>query len=205
MGKDSPIDRRIVRTKKLICDALVTLIEEKGFDALSVKDITTRANINRGTFYLHYKDKFELLDKTMDDAINGFESVFLQSKSLRFADFVNTDEPISFTQEIFEYIKENEALMRVMFSMGGSGAFQTKFRKMMENNLQSGFFGGLRVENFLVPHEYLVSYTLHANFGVIQSWLNIGCQESPKEMAKILSRIHLDGPFRSSGSDLSNM
>ena len=202
MSEVPSVDRRIIRTKNTIRDALITLIEEKGFEVLSVKDITTRANINRGTFYLHYADKFELLDKTVDGAINGFESVFLQSKSLRFADFINTDEPISITQEIFEYIKENEALMRVIFGLGG--VFQRKFRKMMENTLQSGFYGGLRSENFLVPQEYLISYALHANLGVIKSWLNTGCKESPKEMAKILSLLHLDGPFRASGSDLTN-
>jgi AcrR family transcriptional regulator len=203
--RESPsVDRRIIRTKNAIRDALVTLIEEKGLYALSVKDITTRANINRGTFYLHYKDKFELLEKAMNDIISGFESIFLQSKSLRFADFINTDEPVPITQEIFEYIKENEALIRVIFGLAGGGAFQRKLRKMMENTLQSGFYGGLRAENFLVPREYLISYTLHAHLGVIQSWLNTGCKESPKEMAKILSRITLDGPLRSSGFDLSN-
>jgi len=56
---NSSEDRRIARTKAAIREALVALIEEKGFDALTVKDIATRANINRGTFYLHYKDKFD--------------------------------------------------------------------------------------------------------------------------------------------------
>ncbi|MBI9043502.1 MAG: TetR/AcrR family transcriptional regulator [Anaerolineaceae bacterium] len=204
MGEKSGIDRRVVRTKILIRDALVALIEEKGFEALYVKDITARADINRGTFYLHYKDKFELLEKTMDDIIIDFEKIFLQSKSLRLADFTSQDEPIPITQEIFEYIKENEALMHVIFGLAGGVAFHMKFRKMVENTLKLGFLGGLRAENFLVPREYLISYILHAHLGVVQSWLNTGCKESPKEMAMILSGLSMNGPIRSTGIDLNN-
>ncbi len=53
MTPEKPMDRRIARTKTAIREALVALIEEKGFDAILVSDIAERANINRGTFYLH--------------------------------------------------------------------------------------------------------------------------------------------------------
>ncbi len=49
-------DLRVLRTRKTIKEAFVELMEEKGFDAITVKDITTRAGINRGTFYAHYQD-----------------------------------------------------------------------------------------------------------------------------------------------------
>jgi len=65
--KDRKEDRRVIRTKQVILEALVTLIEEKGIDAVTVKDITRKANINRGTFYLHYQDKTDLLEKTVGD------------------------------------------------------------------------------------------------------------------------------------------
>ena len=72
MGEGSSIDRRIIRARNATRNVLVTLIKDEGFDALSVKDITTRAIINRGTFYLHFIDEFELLIKTMDRIINIF-------------------------------------------------------------------------------------------------------------------------------------
>ena len=55
--KDRKEDRRVIRTKQVILEALVTLIEEKGIDAVTVKDITRKANINRGTFTFHYRIK----------------------------------------------------------------------------------------------------------------------------------------------------
>jgi AcrR family transcriptional regulator len=193
------IDRRIVRTKILIREALVKLIEEKGFEALSVKEIAALANINRGTFYLHYKDKYELLEQTLDEVIQDVRKIFVRLKSLRFADFVDQNQPMPITVEIFEYLKENEALMRVMFRLGGGITFQEKFIKVVEDTLKLGFLGGVKSENFMVPREYLMSYILHAHFGVIQSWLESGCKESPKEMARILSKLSLDGPLRAAG------
>lgn len=56
------VDRRIARTRKLIRDALVSLLAEKNFEAISVQDIAERATVNRATFYAHYTDKFALLD-----------------------------------------------------------------------------------------------------------------------------------------------
>ena len=61
--RDINKDLRVIRTKESIQDALVELIEEKGFEAITVKDITTRAKINRGTFYSHYQDKYDLIAK----------------------------------------------------------------------------------------------------------------------------------------------
>lgn len=56
-------DPRVMRTKNLIIDAFLTLIKEKDFNAISIKDITERATINRATFYRHFSDKYVLLEK----------------------------------------------------------------------------------------------------------------------------------------------
>jgi AcrR family transcriptional regulator len=56
------VDPRITRTRKLIRDALTSLLAEKGFESISVQDIAERATVNRATFYAHYSDKFALLD-----------------------------------------------------------------------------------------------------------------------------------------------
>ena len=55
-------DRRISRTRQLLRQAFMDLVREKGFAAVSIQDVAERANVNRGTFYIHYTDKYELLD-----------------------------------------------------------------------------------------------------------------------------------------------
>ncbi len=55
-------DRRVARTRQAIQEAFRTVADEKGFAAMSVQDIAARANVNRGTFYAHYTDKYALYD-----------------------------------------------------------------------------------------------------------------------------------------------
>ena len=62
-------DRRIRRTKRLLRQALAEIMNEKEFKDITVKEITDRADLNRGTFYLHYEDKFALLDALIDEAL----------------------------------------------------------------------------------------------------------------------------------------
>jgi AcrR family transcriptional regulator len=75
MKENKPTDRRIVRTKRLIRDALTELMEEKGFEGLTVRDLTEKADINRGTFYLHYQDKYDLLEKSEAEILTEIEKI----------------------------------------------------------------------------------------------------------------------------------
>jgi AcrR family transcriptional regulator len=199
MNEEASLDRRITRTKVAIRAALVALIEEKGFEALSVSNITKRADINRGTFYLHYKDKFDLLEQTEADIIRDFEEIILRANALNFADFNSVDKPLPVVVVLFEYLKENAALMHAILGLKGGIAFQTRLRQTVEKNLKLGFLAGIKAENFLVKSEYLISYALSAHFGVIQTWLQKGCMESPHEMAIVLSKLSLYGPLRMTG------
>lgn len=56
------VDPRVKRTRKLLRDALVSLLAEKSFQSISVQDIAERATLNRATFYAHFEDKYALMD-----------------------------------------------------------------------------------------------------------------------------------------------
>ena len=58
---DKKTDLRIIKTKKVLFDALISLLEEMPFEEIKISDICDRALINRSTFYSHYQDKYELL------------------------------------------------------------------------------------------------------------------------------------------------
>jgi len=197
--RNKTADRRIVRTQLAIRDALVTLIKEKGFDALTVRDIVERANINRGTFYLHYNDKFDLLEQTETEILSELQQIFLRANSLHAIDSNIADQIQGLIITLFEYVKEHANLMHAFLGLQGNYSFIARLRSMAEQNLKLGDLLGFNVENFLVPREYLLSYVLHANLGVLQAWLADGCKESPQEMALILFRLSFDGPMRSAG------
>ncbi|MBM7645916.1 AcrR family transcriptional regulator [Scopulibacillus daqui] len=193
--QESYIDLRIARTKSAIRDALTKLIEEKGFESLTVKDITTRAGINRGTFYLHYRDKYDLLKKCQKEIMDDISKI-VQKGFLR--DIVSKNSatiPFHFSVSIFEYLDKHGDFMKALLGPKGDLSFHNMWKSVFENNLNNF----IKRENLLVPEEYLISYIASAHLGVIQQWLHNGRKESPKEMAKILSSINLNGPIVAAG------
>ena len=68
-------DRRIRRTQKMLKDSLIELMTERDFKNISVKDITERADLNRGTFYNHYTDTYDLLQKMESDVLADFQDM----------------------------------------------------------------------------------------------------------------------------------
>jgi hypothetical protein len=75
-------------------------------------------------------------------------------------------------------------------------AFKPKLEKILEENLfTAGFFANVKAEDIRVPVEYLITYVVSANVGVIQTWLQKGCLEPPREMARILFKLTFSGPL----------
>ena len=201
--KNKTIDRRIVRTRLAIRDALVALIKEKGFDALTVSDIVDRANINRGTFYLHYKDKFDLLEQTETEILKDIQQIFLQVNSLQAGDSNIAEQLQRLVIMMLEYVKEHADLMHAFLGLQGNYSFIIRIRSLMDQNLKIGALMGLKADNFLVPREYLLSYIIHAHLGVLQAWFVTGCKESPQEMTRILFQLSFEGPLRAAGLDIN--
>lgn len=203
MKAKQTVDRRIARTRLAIREALVGLIKEKGFDALTVRDIVLLANINRGTFYLHYKDKFDLLEKTETEILNEIYQIFIKTSSIGFdADHV-TDQLQELIISLLVYVKDHAELMHAILGLQGDYSLVKRFRVMLDQNLKLGVLSGFKEENFLVPKEYLIAYIIQAHLGVLQSWLGSGCQEPPAEIARILFQLSFNGPMRAAGFGLN--
>ncbi len=66
--EEEKLDPRVRRTRQMLDQAFVELLAEKGFDAISVQDVTRQAGVNRATFYAHFQDKFALLDYSIREA-----------------------------------------------------------------------------------------------------------------------------------------
>ncbi|MGG3805237.1 TetR/AcrR family transcriptional regulator [Metabacillus fastidiosus] len=201
--RDTNTDLRVIRTKESIRNALVELIDEKGFEAITVKDITTRAKINRGTFYAHYQDKFDLMTKCEDEIMLDLSRIVKQNFPSVIA-ALETDSPIvtpfSLTVSIFEYLNKNSEFMKAVLGPKGDLSFQTRLKEFMWETL----YGNnpitlIKEENLLVPGQYLASYVGSAHIGVFQQWLNNGRKESPQEIARILSTIMANGPLFAAG------
>lgn len=199
---ENPTDLRVVRTKQAIRSALIALIEEKGFEAISVKDITERATINRGTFYSHYEDKFDLMDKCQEQLLKEMETKIVPNIPKLIEETKQHDAgpmPISVLMPFFEFLRANQSFMKALLGPRGDAAFQVKIKECLHRGLFGPENAVFKAEGLLVPPRYLASYIASAHIGVIQEWLNGGAVEPPEDIARIISGMTIKGPLFAAG------
>lgn len=120
---------RLRRTQKLLREALVELIEERSFDALTVGEITERAMVSRASFYRNYQDKFDLVEQIFAEAMQALFDAISQP---------GMEHPPEIWVRFFEHIAEYERLYRALLGRKGSPWFVLKMRARMVD-LVKGF------------------------------------------------------------------
>ena len=110
---------RLRRTQKLLREALIALIEERGFDALTIGELTERALVSRAAFYRNYQDKYDLVDQIFAEAMRAL---------LAAVGDLGRDHPAEIWVTFFEHIAEYERLYRALLGKKGSPWFVLKMR-----------------------------------------------------------------------------
>ncbi|MFC5470745.1 TetR/AcrR family transcriptional regulator [Cohnella suwonensis] len=195
---DKP-DRRQVRTKQLLYDALMGLIEEKGVDSVNVTDIANRANLNRGTFYLHYRDVPDMLQQLKDDVFESVKSRFLKLDFQEAMAHADRNEIYPPSVRIFEELARHARFLRAMFGAMGDLSYAIRFRKLMTKQIFEKVDFLPNIENPPVPRDYVIAYMTSANFGMILHWLECGMDKTPEQMTRIMMKIVNYGPLVSFG------
>lgn len=168
-------DRRIRRTKKLLQKSLAELMGEKEFKDITVKDITERADVNRGTFYLHYCDTYDLLQKIEDGLILDFEEMLEH--------YEPTGEDLSsypMINQIFDYVLENLEICRILLN-SNSSAFVEKLIRVIADR---GFAVTKNLGRQNKSKEVLArrfQFIAYGILGVMSQWLLTDMKNPPKE------------------------
>ena len=185
--KQKKLDPRVVRTRQLLRDALVALIGEKGFDAITVQDIAERARVNRATFYLHYKDKNDLLIKSLRDALGELIADITPPAPGENSPPDNALEPIL---QVFKHVARHADFYQVMLGADGVPSFIAWVREYIEE-IALKWFAVLQPDaaKIVVPVEIIVNYLSGAYIGVIIWWLDHNRPHSPEYMANQLRRL----------------
>ena len=168
--KHKKIDPRVVRTRQQLREALVSLIEEKGFDVLTVQDITDRAQLNRATFYLHYRDKQDLLENSLRDAVD--ELVTDIGTTADEQGQLISDESPRPIKAVFEHVAQHAHFYRVMLSAEGVPAFSAGIRAYMAE-VTLHWLSALQphARQSRVPLEIVASSLSWSLLGVLIWWL----------------------------------
>ena len=135
---ETKTDRRIKRTRYLLVHALTSLMLKKSIKDITVKELCESVDINRGTFYLHYKDIYDMLEQTEQGLLEQFEQVFKNYHPDHTPDF-----PYPLFVEIFQIIDQNSNLCCALLSPNGDISFSVKIKKLFEHNTYTN--GWLRI------------------------------------------------------------
>jgi AcrR family transcriptional regulator len=212
-AKTNKIDRRIQRTRDALHKALHDLITEKGYDEISIEEITARANVGRATFYLHYKDKEDLLLEEFSEMAN--EKVQLIAE-IPFSEWLPSPEETKRGSKInkpvlpllltFQHIYDNSDFYYVLLKSANSSKIVERIRtvsiesivKFVETKMQTDPIPLL----FEVPIEFFAAFFSGALLSTINWWLEEQMKHSPEEVTEMFRKLFFRGASEALG--LSN-
>lgn len=195
------LDRRINRTRRSLRNALMSLILEKGYDSVTIEEITRRADVGRTTFYLHYKDKEDLLieniDATIDEFIGQISSVPFSAWARSLEEDDNLDESLSPVLLAFQHAAENADLYRVMLRGEGVSRAQNQIRSVISNAVREFLQNWVEKDHLIinptVSLDFFTNYFAGSLMGILIWWLEKEMPYDPLEMAIMFQRMFYPG------------
>jgi AcrR family transcriptional regulator len=182
------LDRRIVRTRGLLRAALLALIAERGYDALRVEDITERANLRRATFYLHYKDKDDLLFAILTET---FDALAQEQQHAPDA-LLGGKAAIDAFLMLFVHAEQYAQLYTTLLQSTAGAAVGRRIREYLAGvilpTLTAEGAAPLRL-----PASILAQYMAGVEFSLVVWWLEQGRPYPAAQMALYAQRLALGG------------
>ena len=185
-------DRRTLRSKRALREAFAALVSEQGLGNFSVSELSERADLNRGTFYAHFRDMDGLLrcyeDEVVADLLH-FEDRLRQVKLRELAMAKLSGEPPAIAVELFDALREHGTLLRALLGERGDAAFQTRVRDGVCANLIRAVLHSKYRDNPSPLTEYYIAYYASGTLGLIQAWLERGMPETSEQIARIMLTV----------------
>ena len=183
---------RLTRAKWLMHEAFLTLLEQKSFYTITVKDIISTAGVSRSVFYLHYEDKYALLDEMKRLLLDNFglTRVDLQAGGPQALIKTGDYTPDGLLAKDFEYIEKHHRLFKALMGPNGDGKFYLEFRDYIAS-YQKVIVRSWGVEDFYSPlaMRYMANIISGAYVGIFLDWLAADMQPPAATMGKLLAAL----------------
>ncbi len=180
------MDRRVRRTKTLLLQGLIQLMGEKDIKDISVKELSDLADINRGTFYLHYNDVYDLLSKVEEELFQEFNEILERDLAAGGSQVI----PKPVLLDLFVFLDNNRALAQVLIGPHGDMAFVNRLKELVKEKLRMMMDSAEHSPEYF---DYFYSFMVSGCIGVIECWLNQQSPVSPEEIASYCSALLLGG------------
>ena len=176
-------DRRVRKSKEALKNSLIELMREKSVNNITVKELVTRADLNRSTFYNYYSDIPDMLSKLEDELYNEFLYT-LEAHIPKKEKVVDVSKDAhKFIEDMCSVIKNNYEFCKCIFSKNGDLNFLFKLEEMIENNLKNQL---REIFDGKIDHlTYVYSFFKSGYIGILKEWMKGGCVESSEEIANI--------------------
>lgn len=176
-------DRRVRKTKAILQQSLIRLMEEKEIQDISVKELADLADINRGTFYLHYADIYDMLHKIERELFIEFNDILERGPG----------EPQSVTHktvltDVFSFLERHYDLARVMMGPHGDLTFVNGLKNLVKERLRH-LLSDVSVSGKDSTGEYYYSFIVSGYVGVIETWLKSPHPLPSEEIAEICGHM----------------
>ncbi len=191
MAEKRKVDRRVQRTRQALFAALMALLMEKNYADITVADIADRANVGRATFYLHYKDKDDLLASNLEGL---FAEVAERIRPLLKQSLIAGDKIQG--RILFEEAQQHSDLYRMILSGQGGVMLQTRLQSRV-----AGLISEI-LETMVMGGESPIEISLLANYltgtilSIVQWWLENDMPHSPDYMAAVMQQLVRPGMER---------
>lgn len=177
-------DLRVIKTKKALHQALIELISEKSFEAISITDICKKAQVNRGTFYGHYVQKEDLFNEVMEEIMNDLLKAYFEP--YLHQPILNTATLRSENIGIFQHIWEYKQFYQVVFSSESAiklhNIFSEKIKELMKEDTA-------QYKHQEIDIDLCASYQTYAIIGMIVEWVNRDFVYSVSYMNEQLTKV----------------
>ncbi len=181
MKPKKTIDRRVVRTRALLHEALLSLLTKQSYEAITIAQICTRAGVGRSTFYAHYATKDDLMR-------NGLAHLRQHLGAPKPAG--SKEMKLAFSRELLEHIRGHAHLHRSMLGDRAGAIARAEIRKMLCESVRKELAAAGRHR---LPREFVVQYTVGAFMAVANWWIEGGARLSPADIDAMFRQLALKG------------
>ena len=178
------VDRRVRRTREAIHRAFVGLMQEKGYDAVTVTDIIDRADVGRSTFYTHFTDKRDVLD----DSLHGLGE-FLRTHR----DAAGDGQLFGFSLAMFEHVHEQRPLLRALLGRSGGAVVHHRVDHLLTELVREELTALNADRRSAVSIDLVVAGVVGAYLALVARWLDESEMHTPRQLDAAFRRLVLPG------------
>ena len=174
------LDNRVRYTKMILKQALLTCLQKKNIDKVTIKEICETANINRGTFYLHYT--------TPNDLLLEIEKEFIDENMEYFSPYFHDGYETSYLAGLFTSVLKNKELCRIIMGKNGNPKFLEKLQLLIRENIVDGWHKDFPKYN-RQDLDYVFDYIFAGSMRLILNWLEDENSMTTEILANRLDRL----------------